>query len=90
MYLEQFNKLVLLSHKETITYKTVTLYKKLYFFHENSKWQENEGGTNFALLNQSRNMVGQLNKIYLQLINLLRPIKILQFLTRARIKRYVT
>ena len=86
MHIEQFNKLVLLSRKETITYKTVTLYKKLYFFHKNSKRQENEAGTNFALLNQSRNMVGQFKKTYLPLINLLRPIKILQFLTRTRIQ----
>ena len=44
--------------------------------------QEKEAGTNFVLLCQSSNMVGQFKKAYLH-----RPIKILHFLTPARIKK---
>ena len=44
--------------------------------------QEKEAGTNFILLYQLRNKVGQFKKAYLQ-----RPIKILHFLTSARIQK---
>ena len=66
------------SFKESITVKRVALYKKLYFFHEKSKKQEI--GNNFMLLCQSRNVIGQIKKTFLH-----RPIKILQFITPARI-----
>ena len=73
MEIKQFDFfLVLLKYRKIITVKTVTLYKKLY----------EEAGTNFVLLCQSRTMVGQLKKVYLH-----RPIKILYFLTRARIQK---
>ena len=42
--------------------KTVTIYKKLYFFQEKSKKQEKESGTNFVLLCQSKNMFGHFKK----------------------------
>ena len=44
--------------------------------------QEEEAGTNLVLLGESRNMVGQFKKQ-----NLHRPIKILHFLTPARIQK---
>ena len=44
--------------------------------------QEKEAGTNFVLLCQLRNMVGQFKKAYLH-----RTIKILQFLTPAKIQK---
>ena len=44
--------------------------------------QEKEGGTNFVLLCQLRNIVGQFKRAYLH-----RPIKILRFLTPARIQK---
>ena len=44
--------------------------------------QEKEAGTNFILLYQLRNKVGQFKKADLQ-----RPIKILHFLTLARIQK---
>ena len=50
-----------------------------------SQKQEKEAGTNFVLLCQSRNMVGQFKKAYLH-----RPIKILHFLTPARIQKRLT
>ena len=83
--MKQFNYLLLLRCRETITVKTVTLCKKLDFFHGKSKKQKNEAGTNFVLLCQSRNMVGQFKKNYLH-----RPITILQNLTSARIQKYLT
>ena len=55
--------------------KAVTLYKSL----ENKK---RKLGTNFILLCQSRNMVGQFKKDYLH-----RPIKFLHFLTPVRIQK---
>ena len=39
-------------------------FRKLYFFHEKSKKSEKETSTNFALLCQSRNMVGQFRNTY--------------------------
>ena len=74
--------LVLLKYSEIITVKTVTLYRKLYFFHSMSQKQEIEACTNLVLLCQSRNMVGQFRKPYLH-----RPIKILHFLTPGRIQK---
>ena len=71
-----------LRYREIITFKTVTLYKKLYFFIKNLKKQDKEAGSNFILLCQSRNMVGQLKKAYLH-----RPIKIQHCPTPARIKK---
>ena len=68
-----------------MTVKTVTSYKKHYSFHYKSKKKEKEAGTNFVLLCQSINMVGQFRKAYLH-----RPIKILHFLTAARIQKYLT
>ena len=47
--------------------------------------QEKEAGTNFVLLCWSRNMVGQFEKAFLH-----RPIKILHFLTPARIQKCLT
>ena len=47
-----------------------------------SKIQEKEAGTNFVLSSQSQNIIGQFMKTYLH-----RPIKILQFLTPARIQK---
>ena len=69
--------LVSAKYREIITVKTVTLCKKLYFL------KKIEAGTNFALLCQSRNMVGR--KAYLY-----RPIKVLQCLTPARIQKCLT
>ena len=65
--------------------KTVTIYNKLYFFQEKSKKQEKESGTNFVLLCQSKNMFGHFKKAYLH-----RPVKILHFLTPARIQKCLT
>ena len=45
------------------------------FFHGKSRKQKKESGTNFALLCQSRIMIGQIKKTYLH-----KPIKVLQFL----------
>ena len=59
--------------------KTVTLYMKLCFF------IRREAGTNFVLLCQSRNMVGQFKKAYLH-----RSVKILHFSTPARIQKCLT
>ena len=47
--------------------------------------QEKEANTNFFLLCQPRNMVGQLKKVYLD-----RPIKILHFGTPAKFQKYFT
>ena len=47
--------------------------------------QEREAGSNFVLLFQSRNMVGQFKKSYLHT-----PIKILHFLTPAKIQTILT
>ena len=55
---------------------TVTLYKKLYFFSLKVLKARKKAGNNFILLCESRNMVGQFKKAYLD-----RPIKILHFLT---------
>ena len=74
--------LVLLKCREIVTVKTVALYKKLYVFDLKSQKQEKEAGTNLIVLCHSRNMVGQFKKAYLH-----RPIKILHFLTSARIKK---
>ena len=63
MQIKQFNQLVSLRYREIITVKTVNLCKKLYFFHEKSKKQEKEAGTNLVLLRQSRNVVGKFKKI---------------------------
>ena len=65
-----------------MTVQIVTLYKKLYFFHYKSQKQEKETDNKFFLLCQSRYMVGQLKKAYFH-----RPIKILHFLTPARIQK---
>ena len=62
--------------------ETVIFCKKLYFLHEKFKIQEKEGSTNFVLLCQLRNMVGQFKKSYFH-----RPVKILQFLTPNRIQK---
>ena len=76
--------LVSLKYREIITTKTITLYiNKLYFFLKVLKQkQEKEAGTNFVLLCQSRNAVGQFRKTYLH-----RPVKTLHFLTPARIQK---
>ena len=76
--------LFLLKYREIITVKTVALYKRLYFFHEQPPKRE-KADTNFVLLCLSRNMVEQFKKDYLY-----RPIKILQFLKPARIKKCLT
>ena len=47
--------------------------------------QEKAAGTNFVLLFQSRSMAGQFKKDYLH-----RTIKILHFLTRARVQKCLT
>ena len=47
--------------------------------------QDKEAGTNFVLLRRLRNMVWQFKKAYLH-----RPIKILRFLTPARIQKNLT
>ena len=49
------------------------------------KTKKREAGTNFVLLCQSRNMVGQTNKVYLR-----RSTKILHFSTPARIQKCLT
>ena len=64
-----------------MTVKTVTLYKKLYFFIKSLKTIKKKAGSNFVLCH-ANNMVGQFKKAYLH-----RPIKILHFLTPARIQR---
>ena len=55
------------------------------FFSESLKNKKKEAGTTLVLLCQSRNMVGQLKKVDLH-----RPIKILHFLTPARIQACLT
>ena len=47
--------------------------------------QEKEAGTNFTLLCQSRNIFGQFGKPYLH-----KSIKVLHFLTSARIQKCLT
>ena len=47
--------------------------------------KKREAGTNFVLLCQSRNMVGQFNKVYLR-----RSTKILHFSAPARIQKCLT
>ena len=65
--------------------KTVTLYKKLYFFSLKVLKARKRSYTSVVLLCQSRNMVGQFKKAYLH-----RPIKILHFLTPAKIQKCLT
>ena len=72
-------------YRKIITVKTVPLYKILYFFLLKVLNQEKEAGTNFNLFCQSRNMIEQLKKAYLN-----RPSKILHFLTTARIRKCLT
>ena len=67
-----------------MTVKTVTSYKKHYSFHYKFEKRKKGAGTNFVLLCQLINMVGQFRKAYLH-----RPIKILHFLTAARIQKYL-
>ena len=62
--------------------KTVTLCKKFIFFHEMSKRQEKEAGTNVVQRYQSKEMIGQFMKTYL-----VRRIKVLQFLTPERFRK---
>ena len=47
--------------------------------------QEKDAGTNFVLLCQSRNMIFEFEKAYLQT-----PFKILRFPTPTRIQKYLT
>ena len=47
--------------------------------------QEKEAGTNFVLLCQLKNMVGQFKNAYLH-----RPIRVLHFLAPARIQKCLT
>ena len=47
----------LLWYGQIITVKTVTLCKKLYFYHEKSKEHEKEADPNFVLLSKSMNMI---------------------------------
>ena len=61
--------------------KAVTLYKEPYFF-SLEVFKARKRSTNFVLLCQSRNMVGQFKKAYLH-----RPIKVLHFLTPAIIQK---
>ena len=68
--------LVLLKYREIIMVKTVTRYKKLYLF----SLKFLKAGTNFVLLCQSRNTVGQFKRAYLH-----RQIKVLHFLIPTRI-----
>ena len=68
-----------------MTFKTVTVYKKPYFFSLKALKQEKEGGTNFVLLCQLRIMVGQFKKTYLH-----RAMEILHFLVLARIQKCLT
>ena len=70
--------LVSWKYREIMTVKTISLYKKLTFFMKSLK---NKKKKNLALTS-SRNMVGQFRKTYLH-----RPIKILHFLTPARIQK---
>ena len=58
---------------------------KLYLFHYKSFKQEKEAGTNFVLLRQLRNIVGQFKRFYLD-----RPIKALHLLTPARNQKCLT
>ena len=76
--------LVSLKYRKTLTVETVKLYKKLDFFHERLL-KKKKTATNFALLCQSRNLVGQFKKTYLH-----RKIKILHFLTTATIQKFLT
>ena len=75
-----FNELVSLLTKEFITVKTVTLCKKLHFFHQKFKKQEKEAATNFVSLSQPRDTIRKFMKTYLH-----RPIKILQFITPGKV-----
>ena len=54
-------------------------------FHEKFIKQEKEAGTNFTLLSQSRNIMGEFIKMHLH-----RPVKILQFLIPTRIGKCLT
>ena len=76
--------LVSLKYRETLTVETVKFYKKLYFFHEKS-FKKKKTGTNFTLLCQSTNLVGQVKKAYVH-----RNIKILHFLRHATIQKFLT
>ena len=58
---------------------TIIPCKLKLFFHEKSTVQEKETGTNFVLLSQLANMIGQFKKTYLH-----GPIKTLQFLAPTR------
>ena len=63
---KQFNFIVSLQYREIRTIKTATLWKLHFiFFHENSRKEEEEADTNFVLLSQSRNVIGQFIKTYL-------------------------
>ena len=62
-----------------------TLYKKLYFFSLKVLKARKGSWLSLVLLCQSRNIVGQFKKSYLH-----RPIKFLNFLTPARIQKYLT
>ena len=71
-----------------ITIKTVTPCQKLYFqskilkAKKKARKLEKETDTNFVLLCQSKNIFGLFKKAYLH-----RPIRILDFLTPARIQK---
>ena len=65
-----------------MTVKTVTLYKKVFFFFSRKVLKaRKKTGIIFVLLCQSKNMVGQFKKAHLH-----RPSKILHFITPARIQ----
>ena len=68
--------------------KTLTLVhfiRNFIIFIKSLKSQKKEAGTDFVLLCHSRNIVGQFEKVYLH-----KQIKILHFLTPARIQKYLT
>ena len=59
--------------------------KVCFFSHKISKTQDKEAGINLVFLSRLRNMVQRFMKTYLH-----RPIKVLQFLTRGEIQKYLT
>ena len=74
--------LVSLKYREVITVKTVTLYKKVYLFIKRLKSKKKKL---VLTLFDHVSRVGQLKKACLH-----RPIKILHFLTHARIQKCFT
>ena len=77
--------LVSLKYREIVTVKTVTLYKKLYFFIKSLESKKKKLAlTSFQYVNQET-WLGNSKKAYLH-----RPIKILQFPIPARIQKCLT